>query len=242
MKKYSGIQYRVHCMTLIEVVIAMALTIMVLTLLLSFYSQVDRANTELEKEQDASFQKLFLANRLASVLPKIVSPNDKKGNFFFYTSLAAGGLVSDNTPTLVFTFDNGVKLDPSFSNYVLGRLYVDEKRRLCLAIMPSPPRWIETVNVPIKIEVLFENVDKMTMEFYIPPVKDRNIIWQNHKPSAIKQSQTLVMDVEGGWKTEWMQEYNELPVLIRLKLEISGKPLILVYPIPMSNLILVYDK
>lgn len=235
---------------LLEVLIAMALTMILISILLIFYMQVNKFNSELEKKQDYSFKKLYLSTRLASILPRAIAHNDTDKDFFFFTTAANDSSTKSGTSALMFAFNNGVKLDPAFANHVLGRLYLDSEGKFCLAIWPSPARWTDVATPPIKKEILFEQVENLTFEFYLPPSKNRNTIWQKHTPVITIRSMDLTkLSPTGEWKQEWQQEYEALPYLVRITLTIgprgtpSGKQekFTFIYPLPSSPFMIMYE-
>lgn len=232
-------------MLLVELLIAMGLTMVILSMMLMFYDQIDRANSALEKEQNRSFKKLYLSTRLAAVMPKAISASDPDGDFFFFTTTSNDSFAKPGTPSLLFAFDNGVKLDQQFSNHVIGRLYVNKNDQFCLAIWPSPVRWNSSAPTPMKNEVLYDNVEDLSFEFYAPPAKDRRLILANTKPKILQKEQ-LLLEIDGTWKEEWQQEYKDLPALVKIHLTINSpqekEELLLAYPLPMSHLIILYDR
>lgn len=234
-----------RAMTLIEMLIAMGLTMVLLSTLMFFYYQITLLNFQIDKKENQAFQKLFLSTRLSEILPKTVSPNDVKKDFYFFTSYMGEGDIKPGESSLVFTFDNGVKLDPHFSNHVLGRLYIDRSNRLSLAIWPSPARWEEYATPPMKKEILLENVESLQFSYYVPPEKDRKNFW-NRADIKKKENKALQMDVEGSWRPEWHQEYGELPALIKIILTQVGSEgperTELVFPLPNTNLAIIYDR
>lgn len=229
---------KLHNFLLLEVLIAMALSMILLSTLMAFYFEINRINLALEKEQNASFQNLLLSTRLAEVLPRTISGKD----LLFYTSNV--GVLGSGSSALTFLFDNDIKLDPNFSNNVVGRLYVNDSHQLCLAIWPSFTRWNDFEIPPVKQEILLSGVNHLSFEFYVPPHKNRKSILVNNKEiAAYKDNEFLKLNPLGEWKTEWQQEYQELPAIIKLKLNLIGnkEPIILMYPLPKSHLIIVYE-
>lgn len=207
-------------MTIIEVLISMALTMLAITTLLYFYYQVDEINRSIEKVQETSFQSRYLEGRLAAILPRTLGENDPSKDFIFATTDGKPGLTKGGWPTLLFMYDNGVDLNPDFSNNVLGRLYVSEKGDLMLAMWPAPGRWRSDQPVPMRKELLFEGVEGMAFSFFIPPQKDRKT------------------KVEGeGWVEEWKQEYKQLPALVSIDLTVEreGEKVVLNYVFPLAN-------
>jgi|GEM_PF-4611512 len=222
---------------LIEVIIAMALTMTIMTLLLMFYSDISRVTSMQEKDEEANFQTLFLATRLAGVLPKAIPFGHPSNDYFFFTSDNKSG-----SPSLVFAFDNGPKLDPNISNHVIGKLYVNDQANLSLAIMASPERWKEFEFQTLEEEILFSGVEKMVLEFYAPPARDRKRILANNK-NKFTESPNLILDPLGDFRKEWLQEYGDLPAIVKITLTLKGrKPLVLSYVLPNSHLIITYDR
>ena len=231
-------------MLLVELLIAMSLTMVILSMMLVFYDQVDRANSALEKEQNSSFRKLYLSTRLAAAIPKTISFNDQDKDFFFFTSSGIDSFAKSGTSSLIFAFDNGVKLDPLFSNHVIGRLYVNHKDQLCLATWPSSKRWKDDIP-PMKNEILYEHVDALSFEFFIPPAKDRQMILDKNK-IKIPKNENIPLEMAGDWKKEWHQEYKDLPALMKILVGVHApegeQTIVLAYPLPKSHLIVLYDR
>lgn len=173
--------------TLLEVLIGMTLAIVLLSTLSYFYQQVEWLNTEAERAQKESFQMRYVENRLAKIMPQTFSEREMKKYFYFYTSQAEGLLKS---PSLLFTYYNGVKLDSPFSNEVLGRLYLDEqKKQLCMATWPSPKRWKLGEAPPMSKEVLMENVESLAFEFYVAPDRDRSKVIDKKSTAADRKKE-----------------------------------------------------
>ena len=171
---------RKHFFTLLETLIAMALTVVVLTTLTYFYRQIDQLNTQAEAIQAESFKMRYVENRFATIFPQAVSETDKAKDFFFFTISDPGGIFARGSPiSLVFTFNNGVDLNKLFSQHILGRIYLDTNGRLCMATWPSPNRWVEGAKIPMELEVLLENVDAMKFWFFIAPDKKWQLQSQN---------------------------------------------------------------
>lgn len=240
---------------LFEVLIAMSLIMILLSTLMGFYVEINHINHAMEKQQEISFKKLLLSTRLAAILPRALpapkvstgrssSANESGSDFFFYSSLANDSFTKGGTQVLTLSFDNGINLDPAFSNRVLGRLYVNANDQFCLAMWPSPARWDDMSFPPIKHEVLFENVEDLRFEFYLPPARERKTILSNNTVrGSPKEDVILVLGAYGEWRENWLQDYNELPSLVKviLKLKNLNVSLTFVYPLPQSRYIIVYE-
>jgi hypothetical protein len=173
-------------MTLMELLISMVLAMVLLSSLAYIYQQVDWINTQGERLQKEEFKTRYVENRLNHVLTRTLSEYDTSKNFNFFTSSNLNGLLSNQNPSLVFMFDNGTNLSTEQAYHVLGRLFVDQQQRLCLAIMPSPDMWAENIMPPAAKEILLENVESLAFEFYVPPERNRDKVL-NHMAKAKKK-------------------------------------------------------
>lgn len=164
-----------HYMTLLELLVGMALTMLLLTTITFFYQEIDHLNTNSERMQKQTFQLEYLENRLSTVIPKILSGTTNNPPIFF-TSNDLNGLLAANSPSLVFTYETGADLDDKRAVDALGRLFLDKQNRLSLATWPDPDDWEES-NLPSgHLEVLLENVEAITFSFYVAPDRDRSLV------------------------------------------------------------------
>ncbi len=254
--------------TLIEVVIAMALTVIVLTTLTFFYQQVTVIGTEIDKVKTQDFYIRYVENRLSAVLPRVLAESDPDFAFF---SMGDDGLTKPGTQNLIFTFDNGVSLDKLFSNQVVGRLFVDMDGRLTLAYWPTPKRWDKAEAAPMKKEILLEKVATMDLAFFIAPDTEK----PEDKPAAEsegkkettkgkKKAETTKEDSKkeeskkqeaegekvpepepkGDWRVQpWLKEYQKLPVMVKIKLTLAEekKEMTFIFPLANSKAHIIYD-
>lgn len=213
--------------TLIEVVIAMSLTLIVLSTLTYFYQEMATLDAMGERQQQKNFQMLYVGNRLMTSIPKTI--DNRKSDFVFFTPRDVDPLLMPGSPSLIFTFDNGVKLDPLFANNVLGRLYLDNKGRLTLAKWPSPTRW-KTGNPPMKKEVLMEGVKEMEFAFFSSP--DRGKRENNYQ----KASPIAPPTPQGEWAfSEWSKDYQQLPLMMKITLTMEEDDTEYVFAFPLPN-------
>lgn len=234
MMDHLTIQIKRRCMTLLEVLIALSLTAILLSLLMVFYRDQDLINQKLDQLEREAFQMMYIENRLSMIIPKIIAPNDTKKDFYFFVSNESNSTLKPNIPSLYFTYDNGNELKKVFSNHVLGRLYLDKEDRLGLATMPSPQRWEHPV--PLEYEVLMTGVADLQFEFYVPPDKDRKVFLQNGK----KLSEIIP---KNHWHQVWKYDYKQLPAILRIKIRLNdGKEMQFAFPLPNTDLGIMYDK
>lgn len=200
--------------TLIEMVISIGLTVIIMSSLSFFYWQVSTINRLMDKTQNEAFQKLYVENRFSQIIPHINSAKDTTTDSIFFMSNESRPPFKPGTPSLVFTFDNGVKLDKEMSYLVVGRLFLDDKNRLILAMWPAPKRWKENEPIPMTKEVLMENVETLSFSFYEAPL----------------------------WSTEWNKEEKELPALLKIIIKRDKEELQYVFPVPNSKKFITYKS
>lgn len=241
--------FRRRLFTLLETLIALALTTIALSTLLFFYREMVTLSSQADQLEKESFQMRYVESKFAFLFPRTLSQTQKK-NFFFFTSRDPGGLFAPgNAQSLIFTYDHGVDLSKLFSNQTLAQLFVDAQKRLCLASWPVPSRWMEGAGIPLKYEVLMEGVDQLKFGFFIAP--DRT--WEpsvdnssqnpppNPPPPPAPNPQTgssstapeVVVNPspEGDWIDYWSQEFRQLPALIKIEIKRKGKMHVYVFPL-----------
>lgn len=248
---------RKRCFSLLEILVSMGLAMGVLAALMGFYGYVTyigKMGKDLEKK---TFDTLFLQFRLTELLPRtvpfyeVVSDRNKairKGGvkkndlkqtyeFNFFTSQMNG------MPSLTFLFFGESSAVPEFSGKRLGRLFVDENRRFCFAMLPSPAGWSSGEELPVKIEVLAENVENLTFAFFVPLEVDREEMWKDLKIPKKKDDQPnpLAELPPGQWVPEWRNEYLKLPPLVRIEIEHGKGKEMFTIPLVKSEFIPVYE-
>lgn len=235
-----------RCVTLIELLIAMTLTALILTVLFYFYRDIDWLNQDMEKSQRNAFRLSYVQNRLADVLPNAVSPRTTDEDFFFFQSGDVNGLLKNNTPSLVFTYQFGANRDPLFANHDLGRLYLDDHSNLSLATMPSPARWPSNGAPKIKNEILLEDVDSLSFQYYVPPQKERSQAGNKAPKGTYGKGKNPPAEIQpkDAWHSDWKTDYHQLPAIVKVivKMKNTKEPVIFVYPLPNSDFVVVYDK
>lgn len=233
--------------TFIELLISMTLTALILTTLFYFYRDIDWLNQDMNKTQREAFRISYLQNRLSDILPNAISPRTADKDFYFFVSHETDGLIKPNNPSLVFTYDFGANRDQKFASTVLGRLYLDTNNNLSLATLPPPKTWTPASIVKMKQEILAENVESLDFSFYVPPEKDRSKAGNNATKGMYggkAKLQTQDVQPKDAWHADWKSEYNQLPALIKINLKFKNvdKPMTFIYPLPLSDYVIVYDK
>lgn len=225
--------------TLIEILIAMTLTVLILTTLSFFYRSITMMGYDLDRIKTAQFYLRYVENRLVDVLPKALSKKSNPNDFVFYSFGSDGSdIMISGSQSLLFSFDNGVSLDKPFSNNVVGRLFVDPDGNLILAYWPIPYRWDKEGSIPVKKEVLLENVKNLSFEFFIAPEKKED----NQTPEA-KPNATTSPEPKGSWtKEHWLKEYETLPALVKIHITMNNDSTrTYVYPLSNSDARIIYE-
>ncbi len=176
--------------TLLEVLIASALTVVILSVLIGAYFQAQNAVFEGERRRMELWPKRIFAMRMESLFYKIPDADEKKQIFF--SSLAQGGFYAPGSQTLLLTYDNTTSREIAFTNEVLGRLFVDNLNRLTLLTWPARRKWKEELPLPRR-EVLFNNVKNLSFQFLDLP--------ENGAPQ---------------WKEQWTKEETTLPGMVKI--------------------------
>lgn len=245
--------------TLIESLIALSLTLILLSLLSFFYRQINLAYIEGENSQKELFKLRYVENRLSQILPRAVSATTSYKDFYFFTISDPGAIFLQGSPiSLIFTYDNGADKNKLFSNHVLGRLFLDAQKRLCLVTWPSPVRWTENSSPPCKLEVLLEDIDALVFEFFVPPDHNWNPKFngddpapstdpktdkkngKKSEPSADPSKVVIKPDREGEWKKEWSQDFKLLPGMVRITVTRKGDKQVYLFPLTETKRQIIY--
>lgn len=227
--------------SLIEISISLALTILILSSLSYFFYQTSLLNLRAEKQQNELFKLRYAETRLSRVLTRAIPSKDPQKDFFFFTNKSSESFALPGTPELLFTFDNCVNLvNPLFSNHVLGRLFVDKEKNLTLAIAPSRAKWNDSEPPTVQREILLENVEELSFNFFVPSGFN-----QTHSKKTVIPAGLTVEEPEipSGWTNEWKYNYYRLPVLIKIELKQNqGKKRIMLFPFPKAEPSILYQQ
>lgn len=208
--------------TLLEVVISLTLLTLLMGTLFSVYRMVSASETALEKRQEAGFLNRYLAVRLEAVIGH-AAPFESKDKIFF----------TDRAPivqgeSLVLLYESGCDLDPLFSSYALGRLFVDEKGRLVLASWPNP-YLKDSPKEPMRQEILLEGVKEMRLFFWVPK-----------EPGKMVETESVGVGgtdkpLGGQWIQGWQKSWKSLPLLVKVEIERETGPLVFHIFVPHSD-------
>jgi hypothetical protein len=204
-------------MTLLETLIAVSILSVLLVFVFGFFRELSGISRMTEESQKQSFHMRYLESRLGFIFERIVNENeDKARTFYFYTQPINRSFSS--APSLILTFYNEVRLDPAFSGDVLGRLYVDLDKRLCLAMWPLH---VSDPHEHLQEEVLMENVIDVSYSFYAAPerVKDGKEIDTGKKVDPEKKTPE-----KDKWHDEWLISYKQMPSIMKMVVKVAKDP------------------
>lgn len=207
---------KIRHFTLLEILIALSLSLIISGVLLFYYFQMSRVANLSEQATVRAFELRTLQNRLQNITLSFVKPNNR--STFFFQGSTPPGLFLSGTNTLIFSYDNGIVFDEALSNQVLGRLFVDPEKNLTLLTWVAREKWEAHVIPRFHREVLLKNVEKFSMQFLATNEED-----------ASKAYLDLIFNQ---WIDHWRKEYQRLPALIRYKVQqIGQKEEIFAFPI-----------
>lgn len=221
-------------MTLLEVLIALGLISILLLVVFSIYRYIDISQLELSNIRSENFNLRYVQSRLARVFSQVVPTN--VAHQYFYVSESNQAEIQSKS--LIFTYDNGSDITAIFSNEVIGRLFLDKEKNLCLAT------WHHSGEIKGKKEILLNNVTNLAFAFYAPPL--------NQKKIPLERQNSIVVDapLAGQWNSEWHLSYKEIPVMIKISIvreklkgrALASEPIEFVFPIPNTNHPIVYKS
>lgn len=219
---------RRHHMTLLETLIAITILSVLLVILFGFFKELSVLSQASEKKQKESFQMRYLETRLSYIFERLVNESSTARDFFFYLQPPNGDFSKD--PSLVFSFDNGIREDPYYSGDILGRIYLDLNQQLHLTTWPMRA---EKPFAHMQDEILLDGVEKIKFEFYSPPerIEIANEIGSMNKIQApvdkTNATNTLKPNVQGKeriktepekdkWQDIWLITHQQMPTLLKI--------------------------
>ena len=234
-----------HYFTLVEVLIAMTLTLLAMTTLAYVLRQVDQIDRQIEGKQQLIFVLRYAEGRLAMTLPRTSEPphsnNQKKSPFFFASGSSSGVPYTEGSDYLLFTYRSEENAGSDFGGTVLARLFVDDSGTLTLAQWPHWQHWSDDRPPPLHLERLMDNVAKMQFLFFVPPEleTEKSFMTQSLPRSGFEMEPLPESD---DWLQEWKTEYFRLPALVKIILTIKGKedPETFIFPLLNSDMPIVY--
>lgn len=197
-------KFKKRFFTLLEILISLGLALLIISTLLISYLNIEKTAAWWKNEEDLLFQEKFFAHRLFEIFNQLEDPDQNK-TFFFTTQ---------TPPSLVFSYNNGVLLDPSLSSSVLGRLMIEPNEGVVLLTWPARENWESASLPPFHREMLLKGVEDIKFSFFH--------IANEEAPAEWKES-------------VYSKDLKELPGAIKIELVFqngSQKPFF--FPIPQT--------
>lgn len=199
-------------MTLLETLIAMAL----LSTLMVFIFGIFRELVFIQDQDKQSYQQAFYdeyskarLNQVFSNLKREPEHDLQARKMYFFTDQNES---ISTSPSLVFTYNNGVRHSPYFSGDLLGRLYVDSDKDE-LRLVSWPVNTAQPQNYAFQ-EILLKGVEKISFEFL-------TVDEEQKRQTGFKVAE---ISKRGEWQNEWDIGYKELPVIMKIHLKMKDQP------------------
>jgi hypothetical protein len=170
-------------------VIALGLMAMLLTFLFNSIASGAKVDAKIESARSTLFSRQHLQARIQDLLLSL--------NYGQMPPLYTQQFAGEKAKSLVLSFDQGIDPDPTFSGILLGRIYIDDKKNLTLALWPNEKRG---ENIPWRKELLLTSVDDFHFEFLGKHVD--------------KESRAITTHL--GWHSQWPKKRLEAPSMVRL--------------------------
>lgn len=199
---------------LFEILIALSLMAILLSVLFSFMVQSLRVEKKMEQARAAILERQNLQIRLQDLFTTL-SPQE--GCPTLHTQL----FPKEKKESLVVFFDNGIDPDPLFSGIVLGRIYLDEQNQLCLVYWPRET----TGSRQWRKEILFSDISDITFQF----------LAASESPDIKSSTQMKAL-----WLDSWLKDKKGTPSIIRLTLKHKETSLQFAFRLPNSHPIPTY--
>ena len=189
--------------SLLEAMIALTLFMIVTSSIFGLYRHQMKTSEKLSSLQSESEALMRAHSRLLDVFSSVIMKTQKY--HYFFTPEKHNSSHSD-TPSLIFTFDNGIKREVGFSYDVIARLTVTKKGELALFTWPNTRLQVSRPSNVHK-EVLLENIQAIQFEFW-QGTPDKN-------NSANEQ--------KSEWVDVWPKSKRDRPLLLRLTITYQAK-------------------
>ena len=151
-------KYNRYSFSLIELLIAFSLGVFLLVSLFSVHVIIRQHHKKAREFSKGVLEEAYVFQRLQTLFTSILNTNES----VFYT----------NGNSLIFTYDNGPDLNPSFSGSVLGQILVDEEDRLLLLTWS-----LEDPTHPKKEEIFMHSTNSISFSFFHPLLESRFDQW-----------------------------------------------------------------
>jgi hypothetical protein len=207
-----------RALILFELVIALALSAILLSLLLRFFAHSAAFDRKLDEARAQIFARQHLHTRLSAFFTSTIPRS----------ALPSSALCPFHTPEagrLTAVFDNGIDPDPAFSGPIVGTLFIDGDANLSLTLFPLDAK---EGGGPCRKEILMSRASRLRFQF----LAKKNS--QHPDPNATP----ILPSLE--WRTNWPKTRWDIPSLIRIFVEQQGEPIAFSFALPIADPIPTY--
>jgi len=199
---------------LFEILIALSLMGMLISLLFSFLVQTMRVEKKMQLARSTILERQTVQVRLQDLLISL-SPDSLR------PTLYTKRFPEEEKESLVALFDNGIDPEPLFSGKVIGRIYLDKNHDLCLVYWPYNPM----KNRPWRKEILCSNIEDVSFQF----------LETNEKmdPKDTGQAKSL-------WQQSLPKDMNRVPSIVRMSLKQQNTTFQFAFHIPNAEPVATY--
>lgn len=141
--------------TLLEVIISLSLITIIITFLFGFFSKVMKIEKIIEKKK----LEILAINQTQIKLTQVFS-NVYQGDFINQKPFYTKDVKNPKGPVLYLSYDNKIDSDANFSLIVKAKLFIDNKKNLCLHSFSRD----ENEKKP-REDILLKDVDKIEYNF-----------------------------------------------------------------------------
>ncbi len=163
---------KTHSLTLLEVVIALTLAAILLTVLLQFFAQSNKQHIRVQEIKKTVLPIELMRQRLIHLISCLATPSIEKGEedlqFYTQTSSIAQG------DALFFSCDYEIDPDPAFCLKTQEMLYLNLEGQLCLLSWGKEDA--------SRQEVFLEGIKSLSFSFFDPKKKTWTRRWDKKSP------------------------------------------------------------
>lgn len=219
--------------TLLELLIALSLTLALLSTLLFFYRIITLSNSSWEKKENEQQLLRYVEARLIYCLSRAsVDKNKNEIAIDFHTVESTSPWGQSSLPALLFCFDNGIKRDKKLSNDTLGLLFVDKHGNLTLSFWPAPIQWENEPAPPMRqSELLLTGVKELRFRFF-------SAINKEEKTSQADQQQKDIPS----HTSQWLKEWKKLPHIVYVDITAGEETMTFAIPIAKAQPFITYKE
>lgn len=190
-----------------------------LTFLFSFFVESAKIEKKLDKARMCTNTRAHLQTRLQTVFTSV---DRSASDPYFYTKM----LGKEPHLSLIVLFDNGIDPEPAFSGNVLGKIYLDAQKNLCLCSWPLA----HEENRPWRNEILFPKIKDFEFEF----------LGENSPPEHGVKEVRRPVNANLTWRSHWPKSIHNMPSIIQLKIyeEEKKEPTLYAFLLPVVDCII----